>query len=49
ALGRGTPAPEAARWAADGTEPPTDIRATAEFRRHLAVVLCGRALAAAGW
>ena len=35
---------EAAGAAADGTEPPTDLNADADFRRHLARVLTGRAL-----
>ncbi|MEO7443336.1 MAG: FAD binding domain-containing protein, partial [Acidimicrobiales bacterium] len=47
-LAAGFPAVEAARSAPDGTDPPTDVKATAEFRRHLAVVLTRRALLAAG-
>jgi carbon-monoxide dehydrogenase medium subunit len=40
---------DAASQAADGTSPPTDANADADFRRHLARVLTGRAvLAAAG-
>jgi aerobic carbon-monoxide dehydrogenase medium subunit len=35
---------EAARRAGEGTEPPSDLNATAEFRRHLASVLVRRAL-----
>ncbi len=35
---------EAASRAAEGTEPPSDLNATAEFRRHLASVLVRRAL-----
>jgi len=34
----------AASAAADGTEPPGDLNATAEYKRHLAGVLTGRAL-----
>jgi aerobic carbon-monoxide dehydrogenase medium subunit len=34
----------AAEHAADGTEPPTDLNATADYKRHLARVLCARAL-----
>jgi carbon-monoxide dehydrogenase medium subunit len=35
---------EAASHAADGTEPPADLNASAEYKRHLARVLCRRAL-----
>lgn len=35
---------DAAALAADGTEPPTDLNATPEYRRHLATVLVRRAL-----
>ena len=38
----------AAAAAAEGTDPPSDTWATADFRRHLAQVLTGRALAEAG-
>jgi aerobic carbon-monoxide dehydrogenase medium subunit len=38
---------EAAARADEGTNPPGDIRAAADYRRHLARVLTGRALAAA--
>jgi carbon-monoxide dehydrogenase medium subunit len=38
----------AAAAAAQGTDPPSDTWATADFRRHLAQVLTGRALAEAG-
>jgi aerobic carbon-monoxide dehydrogenase medium subunit len=34
----------AAEHAADGTEPPSDLNATADYKRHLARVLCRRAL-----
>jgi aerobic carbon-monoxide dehydrogenase medium subunit len=34
----------AAAQAADGTEPPADLNASAEYKRHLATVLCRRAL-----
>jgi aerobic carbon-monoxide dehydrogenase medium subunit len=37
----------AAEHADEGTEPPDDLRAAADYRRHLARVLTGRALAAA--
>jgi len=40
---------QAARSAADGTTPPSDANADADYRRHLAQVLTGRAvLTAAG-
>jgi carbon-monoxide dehydrogenase medium subunit len=35
---------DAAALAADGTEPPTDLNATPEYRKHLATVLVRRAL-----
>lgn len=38
---------EAARSAGDGTSPPTDANADAEYRRHLAGVLAARAVTAA--
>jgi aerobic carbon-monoxide dehydrogenase medium subunit len=38
---------QAATHAADGTEPPSDLNGSAEYRQHLARVLTGRALAAA--
>lgn len=38
---------DAAASAADGTEPPSDLNADADFRRHLARVLTRRALQAA--
>jgi aerobic carbon-monoxide dehydrogenase medium subunit len=34
----------AAEQAAEGTSPPSDLNATAEYKRHLARVLCRRAL-----
>ncbi len=34
----------AAEQAAEGTEPPTDLNASADYKRHLARVLCRRAL-----
>ena len=34
----------AAEHAADGTDPPADLNASAEYKRHLARVLCRRAL-----
>ena len=37
----------AAAHADDGTNPPSDLRGAADYRRHLARVLTGRALAAA--
>ncbi len=37
----------AAAHAADGTEPPADLHGAPDYRRHLAQVLTGRALAAA--
>ena len=37
----------ASELAADGTDPLGDLNATPEYKRHLARVLCGRALAAA--
>jgi carbon-monoxide dehydrogenase medium subunit len=36
-----------AESAADGTEPPADLHGAPDYRRHLARVLTGRALAAA--
>ncbi len=47
ALASGAPATDAAAVADEGTEPSADLNASAEFRRHLARVLVGRALAEA--
>jgi carbon-monoxide dehydrogenase medium subunit len=44
ALAEGASAADAAAKIADGTEPPSDTAASAEFRRHLAGVLGRRAL-----
>ena len=38
---------EAAELAAEGTEPPADLNASQDYKRHLARVLCKRALTAA--
>jgi carbon-monoxide dehydrogenase medium subunit len=38
---------KAADHAADGTEPPADLNASADYKRHLAQVLCKRAIAEA--
>lgn len=48
ALQRGASISEAAEHAADGTEPPTDLNASVEYREHLARVLVRRALEQAG-
>jgi aerobic carbon-monoxide dehydrogenase medium subunit len=45
ALASGDSPAQAAEHAADGTSPTTDIHADPEYRRHLARVLTGRALA----
>ncbi len=47
ALASGASIADAAEHAADGSEPPTDLNATPEFREHLARVLVRRALEAA--
>jgi aerobic carbon-monoxide dehydrogenase medium subunit len=47
ALASGASIEDATARAADGTEPPTDLNATPEFREHLARVLVRRALEAA--
>jgi aerobic carbon-monoxide dehydrogenase medium subunit len=44
ALRNGADAAEAAAAADDGTDPPSDINASSEYRRHLATVLVRRAL-----
>ena len=44
----GSSAADASQRADEGTEPPTDLNATEEFRRHLAKVLVKRALLEAG-
>ena len=48
ALRSGSPAADAAARAAEGTEPPDDLNASPEYRRHLAQVLTRRALQTAG-
>ena len=48
ALAGGASASEAAEQAAVGTQPPTDLNASPEYREHLARVLTRRALEAAG-
>jgi carbon-monoxide dehydrogenase medium subunit len=48
ALRSGSSAADAAARAAEGTEPPDDLNASPEFRRHLAGVLTRRALETAG-
>jgi carbon-monoxide dehydrogenase medium subunit len=48
ALSQGASAADAAQAAAEGTEPPTDLNASPEYRRHLAQVLVRRALEEAG-
>lgn len=44
ALADGASPPDAAALAAEGTEPPSDLRASAEYRAHLARVLTERCL-----
>ena len=48
AVSRGASAADAASVAAEGTEAPTDLNATHEYREHLARVLTERALVASG-
>jgi carbon-monoxide dehydrogenase medium subunit len=48
ALAGGASATEAATHAADGLDPPGDLNASPEYRRHLAEVLVRRALEEAG-
>ena len=48
ALASGASAAEAADEAANGTEAPTDLNASPEYRAHLARVLTKRALEASG-
>jgi len=48
ALASGASAADAAERAAEGSEAPTDLNATPEYREHLARVLVRRALEAAG-
>jgi carbon-monoxide dehydrogenase medium subunit len=48
ALSQGASAADAARKAAEGTDPPADLNASPEYRRHLAQVLVRRALQEAG-
>jgi carbon-monoxide dehydrogenase medium subunit len=44
ALRDGASPADAAALAGDGTEPPSDLNASPEYRQHLARVLVGRAL-----
>jgi carbon-monoxide dehydrogenase medium subunit len=48
AIASGASAADAAQQADEGTEPPSDLNASPEFRRHLAKVLVRRALEQAG-
>jgi carbon-monoxide dehydrogenase medium subunit len=49
ALASGASAADAAASAADGTEPPSDLNATVDYRNHLARVLVRRALEECRW
>jgi carbon-monoxide dehydrogenase medium subunit len=49
ALAAGASATEAAAHAADGLDPPSDLNASPDYRRHLATVLVRRALEEAGF
>jgi carbon-monoxide dehydrogenase medium subunit len=49
ALASGAGVDAVAALAADGTNPPEDLNANADYRRHLASVLTKRALLAAGY
>lgn len=49
ALASGAGADAVAALAAEGTNPPEDLNANADYRRHLASVLAKRALLAAGY
>jgi len=44
AVAGGASATDAAAHAADGLDPPSDLNASPEYRRHLATVLVRRAL-----
>jgi carbon-monoxide dehydrogenase medium subunit len=48
AIGAGASVEDAAAVADQGTDPPSDLNATPEYRRHLARVLVRRALEQAG-
>ena len=48
ALGSGASAADAAAHAAEGLDPPSDLNATPEYRRHLSTVLVRRALEEVG-
>ena len=48
ALGAGASAADAAARADEGLDPPSDLNASGDYRRHLARVLTRRALEAAG-
>ena len=48
ALAGGASGPDAAAQAGEGVDPPGDLNASSEFRKHLARVLVGRALSEIG-